>query len=69
VSSVSDSSRLTGTATVTEVVPLTAPEVAVMIAAPSAAAVTRPAEETVATLSSDVVHETVGAEIVDPAAV
>ena len=44
------------------------PNVAVTVAVPSATEVTSPADDTVATASSDVAHDTVGAEIVDPAA-
>ena len=54
--------------TVTAAVPLAKPDVAVIVAVPFATEVTRPAEETVATDSSDVAHVTVGAEMVDPAA-
>ena len=49
-------------------VPLADPDVAVMVAVPSATAVTRPADETVATEASDVAHVTVGFEITVPAA-
>ena len=49
-------------------VPLADPDVAVMVAVPSATAVTRPADETVATEVSDVAHVTVGFETVFPAA-
>ena len=49
-------------------VSLNSPEVAVTVAEPSATDVTRPADDTVATASSDVAHVTVGVEIVDPAA-
>ena len=54
--------------TVTEAVALSEPEVTVIVAVPFATEVTRPAEETVATASSDVAHDTVAPEIVDPAA-
>ena len=47
---------------------LTSPEVAVTVVVPLATEVTNPAEDTVATASSDVAHDTVGAEIMDPAA-
>ena len=49
-------------------VALTDPDVAVMVAAPLPTAVTRPADETVATEVSDVAHVTVGFEIVSPPA-
>ena len=49
-------------------VALTDPDVAVMVAVPSATAVTRPADETVATDELDVAHVTVGFEMVFPAA-
>jgi hypothetical protein len=52
-STVSDSSRLAGTATVTAAVPLADPDVAVMVAVPLATAVTRPEEDTVATDALD----------------
>ena len=52
----------------TVAVPLTDPDVAVMVAVPSATAVTRPADETVATEVSDVAHVKLGFEIVFPAA-
>ena len=42
----------------TDTVPLAAPEVAVTVAVPPATAVTRPADETVATDELDVVHVT-----------
>ena len=66
VSSVSDSSRLAGTATVTAAVPLADPDVAVMVAVPLATAVTRPAEDTVAISVSDEPHVTVGLAITVP---
>ena len=50
---------------VTAAVPLAAPEVAVMIAAPAAAAVTRPEDETVA-FADDELHETLAPLIVAP---
>ena len=49
-------------------VPLADPDVAVMVAVPLATAVTRPADETVATEASEVAHVTVGFEIVSPPA-
>ena len=49
-------------------VALTDPDVAVMVAVPSATAVTNPADETVATDELDVAHVTVGFEMVFPAA-
>ena len=52
----------------TVAVPLTDPDVAVMVAVPSATAVTRPADETVATDELDVAHVMLGFEIVFPAA-
>ena len=52
----------------TVAVPLADPDVAVMVAVPSATAVTSPADETVATEVSDVAHVTVGFEIVSPPA-
>ena len=48
--------------------PLADPDVAVMVAVPSATAVTSPAVETVATEALDVAHVTVGFEMVFPAA-
>ena len=50
--------------TVTAAVALTEPDVAVIVAVPFATAVTRPADETVAFVASDVVHVTVGLTIV-----
>ena len=52
----------------TEAVALTVPEVAVIVAVPSATAVTRPADDTVATDELDVAHVTVGLGIVAPSA-
>ena len=52
----------------TVAVPLADPDVAVMVAVPAATAVTRPADETVATDELDVAHVTVGFEMVFPAA-
>ena len=49
-------------------VALTDPDVAVMVAVPSATAVTRPADETVATDELDVAHVMLGFEITVPAA-
>ena len=43
-------------------------DVAVIVAVPSATAVTRPSDETVATDELDVVHVTVAPEITDPPA-
>ena len=66
---VGDNSTVDATwATVAAAVSLTSPEVAVTVTVPSATEVTRPVDETVATDSSDVAHDTVGAEMVDPAA-
>ena len=52
----------------TVAVPLADPDVAVMVAVPSATAVTSPADETAATEVSDVSHVTVGFEITVPPA-
>ena len=52
----------------TVVVPLTDPAVAVIVAVPSATAVTNPAAETVATDELDVAHVMVGFEMIFPAA-
>ena len=52
----------------TVAVPLADPDVAVMVAVPSATAVTNPADETAATEVSDVSHVTVGFEITVPPA-
>ena len=49
-------------------VALTDPDVAVMVAVPSATAATNPADETVATEALDVAHVTVGFEITLPPA-
>ena len=49
-------------------VALTDPDVAVMVAVPSMTAVTRPADETVATEVSDVAHAMLGFEMMFPAA-
>jgi hypothetical protein len=53
-------------ATVTEAVALSEPDVAVIVAVPSATEVTRPADETVATDAADVAHVTVAPDIVAP---
>jgi hypothetical protein len=53
---------------VTVAVPLADPDVAVMVAVPSATAVTRPADETVATDELDVTQVTVAPEMMFPAA-
>ena len=52
----------------TVAVPLADPDVAVMVAVPSATAVTSPAVETVATEALDVAHIRVGFEITVPPA-
>ena len=52
--------------TVTLAVALADPLVAVIVAVPSATEVTRPADDTVATAASDVVHVTVALAIVAP---
>ena len=52
----------------TVAVPLADPDVAVMVAVPSATAVTSPAAETVATDELDVAHVMVGFEMIFPAA-
>ena len=52
----------------TVAVPLADPDVAVMVAVPSATAVTRPADETVATDELDVTQVTVAPEMMFPAA-
>jgi hypothetical protein len=54
--------------TVTEVAAVNEPNVAVIVAEPSATEVTRPADDTVATDEFDVAHETVAPLIVLPAA-
>ena len=48
--------------------PLADPDVAVIVAVPSATAVTNPAAETVATDELDVIHVTVAPEMMFPAA-
>jgi len=58
--------RENGAATVTDAVALTEPDVAVIVAVPSATEVTRPADETVATAASDVAHVTVALAIAAP---
>jgi hypothetical protein len=58
MSSVSDNSMLAAAwAMVTEAFALAEPEVAVMVAVPSATEVTNPVEDTVATEAADVAHE------------
>ena len=52
--------------TVTVAVAFTDPEIAVMVAVPSATAVTSPDDETVATDSADEVHDTLAPLIVAP---
>ena len=52
----------------TEAVALTVPEVAVIVAVPSATAVTSPADDTVAIDELDVVHVTVAPDITVPPA-
>jgi len=66
VSSVSDSSRLAGAATVTAAVPFAEPDVAVIVAVPSATEVTRPVEDTVATDALDELQVTLAPLIVAP---
>jgi hypothetical protein len=55
-------------ATVTDVIAVAEPDVAVIVAIPSATAVTSPADDTVATDELDVAHVTVAPEIVVPPA-
>ena len=55
-----------GSATVTAAVPLADPDVAVIVAVPSATEVTEPDEETVATDEADVAHDTLAALRVAP---
>ena len=55
-----------GMATVTAAVPLAEPDVAVIVAVPSATEVTEPVEETVATDEADDDHETLAPLIVAP---
>ena len=52
--------------TVVDVVPLAEPDVAVMVACPSATAVTRPVDETLATADADDDHVTDASLIVAP---
>ena len=52
--------------TLTVAVPLADPDVAVIVAEPSATEVTRPVDDTVATEAADVVHVTVALAIVAP---
>jgi len=66
LSSVSDNSRLAGTATVIAAVPFADPEVAVIVAVPSATEVTKPEDETVATDADDELHVTLAPLIVAP---
>ena len=55
-----------GIATVTAAVPLAEPDVAVIVAVPSATEVTEPDDETVATDEADVAHDTLAPLIVAP---
>ena len=64
----SDSSRFADTATVTEAVAVSGPDVAVIVAEPVAIPVTRPADDTVATDEFDVPHVTVAPDMVLPTA-
>ncbi len=67
MSSVSDNSMLAAAwAMVTEAFALAEPEVAVMVAVPSATEVTNPVEDTVATEAADVAHVTVAPLTVSP---
>ena len=68
MSTISDSSRLADTATVTEAVAVSEPDVAVIVAEPVAIPVTSPVDETVATDEFDVPHETVAPDMVLPTA-
>ena len=52
--------------TLTVAVPLADPDVAAIVAEPSATEVTRPVDDTVATEAADVVHVTVALAIVAP---
>ena len=52
--------------TVTDAVPLAEPDVAVIVAVPSATEVTRPVDETVATDAAEVAHDTLAPLIVAP---
>ena len=56
----------TASPTVTEAVPLAEPDVAVIVAVPSATEITRPVEDTVATDALDVAHVTLAPLIVAP---
>ena len=66
MSTVSDNSKLAGTITVTEAVPLSDPDVAVIVVVPPATEVTRPVEDTVATDADDELHVTLAPLIVAP---
>jgi len=67
VSELSDNSRVAATwRTVTATVPLADPDVAVIVAVPSATEVTRPVEDTTATEAADVAQFTVALAIVTP---
>ena len=55
-----------GIATVTAAVPLADPDVAVIVAVPSATEVTEPDDETVAKDEADVAHETLAPLMVAP---
>ena len=55
-----------GIATVTAAVPFADPDVAVIVAVPSATEVTEPEDETVATDAADVAHDTLAPLIVAP---
>jgi len=55
-----------GMATVTAAVPLAEPDMAVIVAVPSATEVTKPDDETVATDKADVAQETLAPLIVAP---
>ena len=57
---------IAGIATVTDAVSLAEPEVAVIVVVPAETAVTRPADDTVATDELDVAHVTVAPLIVAP---
>ena len=68
MSTISDSSRLADTATVTEAVAVSEPDVAVIVAEPVAIPVTSPVDETVATDEFDVPHVTVAPDMALPTA-
>ena len=68
MSTISDSSRLADTATVTEAVAVSEPDVAVIVAEPVAIPVTSPVDETVAMDEFDVAHVTVAPDMVLPTA-